>query len=357
LLTSSGAYPVATNALERPDLIRGSPRSINMSTIGDALLHASNPPIRAIYVYNSNPVAVAPESAKVAAGFAREDLFCVVHEIFQTDTADYADILLPATTQLEHLDIHSSYGHLYALANNPSIEPVGEAKPNTEVFRLLAARMGFNDACFGEGDETIARQAFDASDPRAAGLDWETLRVQGFQRLAVPQPYAPFANGGFPTPSGKCEFQSATLAAQGHDPLPTFVPPRVSAASNPKLAQRYPLAFISPPARNFLNSSFANLPHFVAEEGEPRLDIHPQDAAARAIATGDRVRIRNDRGSFTATARVTDRARPGVVVSPSIWWKKLSPDGANANAVTSQALTDFGRAATFYDCLVEVERA
>jgi anaerobic selenocysteine-containing dehydrogenase len=352
---SSGTYPVDSAALERQDLIRGAPRSINMTTIGDALLGATDPPIRAIYVYNANPVAVAPEVAKVAAGFAREDLFCVVHEIFQADTADYADLLLPATTQLEHLDVHSSYGHLYALANNPSIAPVGEAKPNTQVFRELAARMGFDEPCFSDSDEAIARQAFKANDPRAAGVDWERLKVQGFQRLAVPQSYAPFAEGGFATPSGKCEFHSATLAAQGHDPLPTFVPPRESVASNPGLARRYPLAFISPPARNFLNSSFANLPRFVAEEGAPRLDLHPDDAEKRGIAIGDKVRILNDRGS-TATARVTDRTRPGVVVSPSIWWKKLTPDGANANAVTSQALTDFGRAATFYDCLVEVRK-
>ena len=359
LLSSSGTYPVDAAALERPDLIQGKPRTINMSAIGDALLDARDPPIRALYVYNSNPVAVAPESDKVAAGFARDDLFCVVHEIFQTDTADYADILLPATTQLEQLDVHTSYGHLYALANNPSIAPLGEAKPNTEVFRLLAARMGFSEPCFRDTDDDIARQAFVAHHPRAAGLDWDTLKEQGFQRLAVAESesYAPFANGGFPTPSGKCELYSETLARDGHDPLPTFVPPRESVASNPELAKRYPLAFISPPARNFLNSSFANLPSFVAEEKTPRLEIHPDDASSRRIATGDRVRIYNDRGSFTATASVSGRARQGVVVAPSIWWKKLSPGGANANAVTSQALTDLGRAATFYDCLVEVERA
>ena len=190
----------------------------------------------------------------------------MVHEIFQTDTADYADILLPATTQLEQLDIHSSYGHLYALANNPSIAPLGEAKPNTEVFRLLAARMGFAEPCFKDSDDDLARQAFAKDHPRAAGLDWETLKAAGFQRLAVPEVYAPFAEGNFPTPSGKCEFYSARLAQDGHDPLPTFVPPRESVASNPALARRYPLAFISPPARNFLNSSFANLPSFVAEE-------------------------------------------------------------------------------------------
>ena len=357
LLSSSGTYPVDSAALERPDLIAGQPRTLNMSTIGDVLLDVRDPPVDAIYVYNSNPVAVAPESAKVAAGFAREDLFCVVHEIFRTDTADYADILLPATTQLEQLDVHHSYGHLYAQANLPSIAPLGEAKPNTEVFRLLAARMGFADDCFGDSDDDLARQAFRRDDPRATHLDWDTLRTRGFARLDVPADYAPFAHGGFPTPSGRCEFHSAALAAQGFDPVPDFVPPRESAASNPELARRFPLAFISPPARNFLNSSFANLPAFVAEEQAPQLALHPDDAAARALVDGDEVRIRNDRGSFTARLRVTDRARRGVAVASSIWWKKLAPGGANANAVTSQALTDFGRAATFYDCLVEVERA
>jgi anaerobic selenocysteine-containing dehydrogenase len=357
LLSSSGTYPVATSALERPDLIRGRPRTINMSAIGDALLDAADPPIRAIYVYNSNPVAVAPESARVRAGFAREDLFCVVHEIFQTDTADFADILLPATTQLEQLDVHSSYGHLYALANNPAIAPLGEALPNTEVFRRLAARMGFTEPCFRDSDDDLARQAWTLDDSRARDLGWDALKAAGWQRLNVPAAYAPFAHGQFPTPSGKCEFASSTQAAQGLDPLPDYIAPRESAASNPELARRYPLAFISPPARNFLNSSFANLPAFVAEERTPHLDLNPADAAPRSIADGDRVRIFNDRGSFTATARVTDRARTGVAVAPSIWWQKLAPDGCNANAVTSQALTDMGRAATFYDCLVEVARA
>jgi anaerobic selenocysteine-containing dehydrogenase len=354
LLSSSGTYPIDGAALERRDLIPNAPRIINMSAIGDALLEARDPPIRAIYVYNSNPLAVAPESAKVTRGFARDDLFCVVHEVFQTDTADYADILLPATTQLEHTDIHTSYGHLYALANTPAIEPLGEALPNAEVFRRLAARMGFDDACFRDSDEAIARQAFRTQDPRAKGLDWETLKRDGWQRLNLPATYAPFAHGNFPTRSGKCEFWSAKLQSAGEDPLPAVVLPRESVATNAVLASRYPLAFISPPARNFLNSSFANLPTFVAEEKTPRLEIHPNDARTRRIVTGTVVRIFNDRGSFTATARVTERARTGVVVAPSIWWRKLTPDGQNANAVTGQALTDMGRAATFYDCLVEV---
>jgi anaerobic selenocysteine-containing dehydrogenase len=357
LLSSSGTYPVNSPALERPDLIHGSPRTVNMSAIGDALTRLDDPPIRAIYVYNSNPVAVAPDSSRVVAGFSRNDLFCVVHEIFRTDTADYADILLPATTQLEQTDIHSSYGHLYALANNPAIEPIGEALPNTEVFRRLAARMGFTDPCFLDTDDDLARQAFRATDARAVGIDWDALKSAGFARLNVPRPYAPFAHGNFPTPSKKCEFWSDRLEAQGEDPLPAYLPPRESAASNPALAARYPLGFISPPARNFLNSSFANLPAFVDEERMPHLDIHPDDASAREIGTGDSVRVFNDRGSLLASARVTDRARRGVVVAPSIWWRKLAPGGENANAVTSQALTDLGRAPTFYDCLVEVRPA
>jgi anaerobic selenocysteine-containing dehydrogenase len=357
LLSSSGTYPTDAAALERPDLIQGTPRTINMSAIGDALTRASDPPIRAIYVYNSNPVAVAPDSTRVVAGFSRPDLFCVVHEIFRTDTADYADILLPATTQLEQTDIHGSYGHLYVQANNPAIAPIGEALPNTEVFRRLAARMGFTESCFCDSDDELARQAYRAADVRAHGLDWERLKRDGWQRLNVPQTYAPFANGNFPTRSGKCEFWSEALAAQGDDPLPAYVAPRESAASNPALAARYPLGFISPPARNFLNSSFSHLPAFLAEEKTPHLDIHPDDARARGIATGDPVRIFNDRGSLLATARVTERARPGVVVAPSVWWRRLAPGGENANAVTSQALTDLGRAATFYDCLVEVQPA
>jgi anaerobic selenocysteine-containing dehydrogenase len=357
LLSSSGTFPMQKNALERPDLIRGTPRTINMSTIGDALTRLEDPPIRAIYIYNSNPVAVAPESSSVTRGFAREDLFCVVHEIFKTDTADYADILLPATTQLEQTDIHTSYGHLYALANNPSIAPIAEALPNTEVFRRLAARMGFDEPCFRDSDDELARQAYHAGDMRGIDVDWDALKAAGFRRLALPTPYAPFAEGGFPTPSGKCEFWSETMAKRGEDPLPAYVPPRESALSNPELAARYPLAFISPPTRNFLNSSFANLSAFLDEEKRPHLDIHPVDATSRGIASGDPVRIFNDRGSFAAIARVGDRARRGVVVAPSLWWRKLAPGGENANAVTSQALTDLGGGPTFYDCLVEVRPA
>ncbi|MGH8662105.1 MAG: molybdopterin-containing oxidoreductase family protein [Burkholderiales bacterium] len=355
VLTTADFYTLDHKTLERPDLIRGKPRTINQSALGDALTSAK-PPVKAIYVYNNNPVAVCPDSNKVIAGFSRPDLFAVVHDIFMTDTADYADIVLPATTQLEHYDVHKSYGHLYMLANNPAIAPVGEAKPNSEVFRLLAKRMGFTEACFDDSDEDLCRQALASNAPRMRGIEWDLLKEQGWQRLAVPEVYAPFAEGGFPTPSGKCEFYSETALRLGLDPLPNYTPPRENALSAPELAQRYPLAFISPPCRNFLNSSFANLPFALASEKEPRLDIHPDDARTRGIASGDRVRVFNDRGSYTLKAAVCDRARPGVVVAPSVWWRKLSPDGRNANDLTSQAIADMGGAATFYDCLVEVER-
>ena len=358
-LSASDSFPKNTQALQRPDLLPGKlPRLINMSTIGDDLLRPTSPgfgpQIEAVIVFNANPVAVAPESPKVAQGFARDDLFTVVLEHFQTDTADYADILLPATTQLEHADVHGAYGHLYMLANNPAIAPLGESKTNTDIFRLLAARMGFDDDCFNETDDEIAAQAFNRADPRAAHFDWEALKREGWRKLAIAS--APFANGGFATPSGKCEFYSARMLAEGLDPLPSYIAPYESAASNPELARRYPLAMISPPARNFLNSTFVNVQSLRSTEGEPHLDMHPRDAAERGIVDGDRVRIRNDRGAFTALARVTDHARPGLVVGLSIWWKKLASDGKNANELTSQRLTDMGRAPTFYDVLVEVEK-
>ena len=356
LLGTSGFYALDHATLERPDLIRGTPRKLNMCAIGDALLDA-DPPVRALYVYNSNPVAVAPDSNQVVRGFSRPDLFTVVHDVFLTDTCDYADIVLPATTQLEQFDVHKSYGHLYVLANSPAIAPVGESKPNAEVFRLLAKRMGFTDACFDDDDETVARQALHSSNPRMAGIGWDRLKQTGWQRLNVPERWAPFAEGGFPTPSGKCEFYSESARKMGLDPLPGYTPPIENPASNPTLAARYPLAMISPPARHFLNSTFANLPFARAVDKEPRLEIHPADAAARGIVSDDSVRIFNDRGAFTLKARVTESARAGVVVAQSIWWKKLSPDGRNANEVTSQALTDLGRGATFYDCLVQVEKS
>ncbi|VVD88709.1 molybdopterin-containing oxidoreductase family protein [Pandoraea terrigena] len=362
LMSTSGYAPVDSVAQARPDLRphREKPaRVVNMSAIGDALCHPGDevfgPRIEALVVYNSNPVAVAPESGKVAAGFGREDLFTVVLEHFQTDTADYADFVLPATTQLEHLDIHKAYGHTYLLANNPAIAPLGDAKPNSEIFRLLARRMGWQEACFSDTDDQLAAQSIRWNDARMAGSNWETLKRDGWIRYDLPD--APFANGQFPTPSGKCEFYSERMLQEGSDPLPDWVPPYESVASNPDLAARYPLAMISPPARHFLNSSFVNVDSLRTSVGEPTLDIHPSDAATRGIVDGGDVRIFNDRGTLNARARVTEKAREGVVVGLSIWWKKLAADGKNANEVTSQQLTDLGRAPTFYDCLVEVAPA
>jgi len=348
VLTTADFFKFDHAALERPDLLGGRrPRVVNQSQLGDALLEAQ-PPVKAVVVYNNNPVAVCPDSRKVIAGFAREDLFTVVIDHFQTDTADYADILLPATTQLEHYDVHKSYGHLYALASNPAIAPVGESLPNSEVFRRLAARMGFDEPCFRDSDEDICRAALGGT------FDWERLKRNGWQRLEVPQRFAPFAQGGFPTPSGKCEFRSEWLERQGIDPLPFYNPP--AEAKDDALAERYPLAFLSPPARHFLNSTFANLARFREFEREPRLDMHAEDAQRRGIADGDAVRVFNDRGSYTLKARVNGKPRPGVVVAPSVWWKKHAPDGRNANDVTSQRTADLGGAATFYDCRVQVER-
>jgi anaerobic selenocysteine-containing dehydrogenase len=348
LLSSSGLFPVNRAALQRPDLLAGqTPRTINMSTIGDDLLRpassAFGTAIEALIVYNSNPVAVAPESAKVVQGFSRDDLFTVVMEHFQTDTADYADYVLPATTQLEHWDVHLSYGHTDVLLNRPAIAPLGEAKPNTEVFRELARRMNFGETCFSDDDLKLCRTAYGDQ------VDFEKLLSHGFAPLPVPQ--APFAQGNFPTPSGKCEFFSALLAREKGDGLPDHVPNYEAFGTS----ARFPLAMISPPARNFLNSTFVNVTSLRDIEGEPVLEIHVDDAQVRGIQSGSIVRVYNQRGDYRCRVQVSKRARPGVVNGLGIWWRKLGLDGKNVNEVTSQGLTDMGRAPTFYDCLVEVE--
>jgi anaerobic selenocysteine-containing dehydrogenase len=350
LLSSSGYVPTQTAALERPELRVGrQPRTINMTTIGNDLLRPTSaefgPAIEALIVYNSNPVAVAPESAKVVQGFSRENLFTVVLEHFQTDTADYADYVLPATTQLEHWDVHSSYGHTDILLNRPSIAPMGEARTNTDFFRGLAQHMGYTETVFGESDEELCRTAF------GTHVDFDLLLRQGYAPLPVAD--APFAMGDFPTPSGKCEFFSARLAARGDDGLfdhlPNYEPAGVDAA--------YPLAMISPPARNFLNSTFVNVKSLRDIEGEPLVEINAFDAGPRQIVDGDVVRVYNKRGTHECVARVTERARPGVVNGLGIWWRKLGRDGTNVNELTSQHLTDMGRAPTFYDCAVQVSKA
>jgi anaerobic selenocysteine-containing dehydrogenase len=354
LLSASGWFAGAVDsaALERPDLMPlldgARPRIVNMSTIGDDLLReaspAFGPKIEAVVVYNSNPVAVAPQSRQVSAGFGREDLFTVVLEHFMTDTADLADYVLPATTQLEHLDVHRSYGHTYALVNHPAVAPVGEAKPNTEIFRELARRLGFTEPCFADRDETLARAAF-----RPGQVDYDTMAERGWVRLDVPE--LPFAEGGFPTADGR-----AIVNAPGFG-VPDFVPNYESVQSSPALAARYPLAMISPPARNFLNSSFVNVKSLRAIEGEPLIEMHADDARVRGIADGAMVEVFNDRGRYRCKAELSERARPGVVNGLGVWWKKFGADGTNVNELTHQRLTDIGRAPAFYDCLVEVRAA
>lgn len=359
-LSTSANFRFNREALERPDL---SPpvRTINMIRLGEALTlpdaGVGGPPVRALVVYNSNPAAVAPDRAAVLRGLAREDLFTVVLEHFQTDTADWADIVLPATTQLEHWDIHLAYGHHYVTLNRPSVAPLGEAKPNSEIFRLLAARMGLDHPALRDDDLTLIRQALEGAGPQLAGITLEALLERGWMRLDLPRPYLPFAEGGFPTPSGKCELYSPRLAAMGLDPLPTYTPPYESPERAPELVARYPLTLISSPAHQFLNSTFVNIPALRRAARAPELVIHPQDAAPRAITTGIPVLVHNDRGEFLATARVQDTVRPGTVWAPSIWWGKYATDGKNANHTTSQRETDLGHGPVFYDNLVEVTPA
>ncbi len=348
LLSSSGWFAAARDdaALQRPDLLGARrPRTINMSTIGDDLLREAapdfGPRIEALVVYNSNPVAVAPDSRKVVQGFAREDLFTVVLEQFLTDTADHADIVLPATTQLEHWDVHGTYGHTSVLLNRPAIAPLGQARSNAAIFRALASRMGFDEPCFADSDEDLVRLAF-----KADVVDFQTLLDQGWAQLPLPE--APFAEGGFATPGGKAIVDAPGLG------VPDHVDNHECSERTPELAARYPLAMISPPARHFLNSTFVNVKSLRSIEGEPLVEIHPDDAAARGIASGAMVDVFNDRGRYRCKAEVSDRARPGVVNGLGVWWRKFGVQGTNVNELTHQRLTDIGRAPSFYDCLVEV---
>jgi anaerobic selenocysteine-containing dehydrogenase len=356
-LSSSANFTFDKRALERPDV---SPpvRTINMIRLGEALTTrdagVGGPPVRALVVYNSNPGAVAPDRNAVLRGMAREDLFTVVLEHFQTDTADYADIVLPATTQLEHWDVHLSYGHHYVTLNRPSIEPLGEALPNSEIFRRLAARMGLDEPMFRDDDVTLIRQTLGGSHGRLEGVTFETLCEKGWLRLNLPKPYLPYVDGGFTTPSGKCELYSQRMADMGLDPLPAFTPPYEFPEQVPALAERYPLTLISSPAHQFLNSTFVNVESLRRAANEPECLLHPLDAERRGIAVGARVVVHNDRGAFTAVARVEEGIRPGVVWAPSIWWGKFAADGANANQTTSQRETDMGHGPVFYDNLVEV---
>jgi len=377
LLSTSGAFDLDRRSLHRPELLGDrNPRTINMIRLGDALdldpttraralYHPrpadptptaadAGPSVHALVVYDSNPLAVCPDQNAVRRGLAREDLFTVVLEHFATDTADYADIVLPATTQLEHLDLHTAYGHLYVTLNRPAIAPVAEAQPNSEIFRRIAHALGRTEACFEQTDEQVLRELVAAQTSAPwRGIDWARLELEGFVRLELPRPFLPFAEGRFPTPSGKCELYSETMAAHGYDPLPTYLAPAHRDETSPK-PDLHPLVFISPPAHGFLNSTFVNVERLARREREPRLWIHPDDATARGLGTGDVAEAFNDNGAFQATVLVTDAIVPGTVLAPGVWWAKLSPGGQNINTVTSQAETDFGGGATFYDVRVQV---
>lgn len=358
VLSTGGSFQLNTRALERPDFLKRHtkmPRTINMIKLGEVLAGA-DPPVKALFVYNCNPAAVTPDQAKVIRGLEREDLFCVVHEQVETDTAKYADILLPAPTVFEDHDIYTAYGHLYLQLNEPAIEPLGESKSNVEVFRLLASGMGFTEPCFADSDEEMIKQALDVNHPYLEGITYERLKKETFVRLNVPSPFMPFADG-YPTPSGKIELFSEAMLKAGLDPLPGHYPPAESPDGSPELFAKYPLRLITPAAHHFLNSSFADMPTMLRKQRYPSLEINPQDALARGIENGEWLRVFNERGETFFKAQVKETVAPGVVCHVSLWWRQYSPGGFNCNVLTSAAAADMGGGATFHTNLVEVERA
>ncbi len=366
-LSTSGAFSFDKHALERPDLMDASPlgrpaRVVNMTLLGDALTGSSGLSIHALFVYNSNPAVIAPEQRKVLAGLARADLFTVVHEQSFTDTCDYADIVLPATTFLEHADVQGAYGHYYVQLSEQAIAPLGEARTNVQLFSALAARMGFTEECFRDGPEMLMAQALrerEEADVYMSGITRATLRAGGgWQRLRFPseehgEPFRPYSDGVFPTPSGKAEFYSESLRESGLDTMPTFHAPASSRAN----AEPGMLEFLPRKGSHFMNSTLANHPthRHMQRETLSRLEMHPQDAAERGIADGNRVIVRNDHGATMLYALLSSRVQPGVVAG-TMSWNKGNQDGSGVNQLTSQQLTDLGGGPTFYSTLVRVER-
>ncbi len=350
----TGMFGVLEDArLARPHLREGTARSLNMSRIGEALTDpALDPPVAALIVWNSNPAAIAPDQEQVLAGLRRDDLFTIVCEQFMTDTAAHADVVLPATTQLEQLDIVWSWGHHYITLNEPAIAPLGEARPNSEIFRLLARRLGLSDPCFEESDEEMLASLLEG-DP--AGISLANLREHGYAKVDRGQGPTPHAAGGFATPSGKLELRCDRLLEAGLDPLPFYDPP--CEVADAQLAGRYPLALLTPKTHLFLNSTFANGRRQHAAQPDPFVVIHPEDASARGIADGATVRVRNDRGAFTCRAVVSDDARAGVAVAPMGWWNRDYAGGRSPQATTPQRLTTMRDAPTFNDNRVEIEPA
>ncbi len=365
-LSTSGAYGLNKEALERTDFMQvalGRPaRTVNMVELGKALNTLNDPPVKALFVYNSNPAAVCPNHNEVIRGLRRTDLFTVVHEQFFTDTVDYADIVLPATTFFEHKDLQTAYGHYYLQMSDPAIAPLGECRPNVEVFRALAERMGFSEECFKDSVDQMIDAALDSRNPRLQGIGRERLERDGHVRLNFnPQTSAsdsqvsdflPFAEGNFATPNGKAELYSEELKGEGWDPVVAFTPPSESRHS--AQAKSFPLELLARKADNFLNSSFANLAEIQKMEEVGLLEMNAADAQVRGIADGDSVRVFNRRGDILLRARVEGAVQAGVV-SAKLHWAKLSSGSRNINVLTSEKLTDLGNSATFYSVLVEVE--
>jgi anaerobic selenocysteine-containing dehydrogenase len=361
-LSLSGGFGLNTTALERTDLMKKSPlgreaRSINMVELGKALTEVNDPPVKSLFVYNCNPAAVCPEHNLVVRGLKRTDLFTVVHEQFFTDTTDYADILLPATTFFEQKDLVKAYGHFFLQVSQQAIDPLGECRSNVELFRELALRMGFDDACFRETVDEMIEAALASGAPQLAGITRERLEREPQVRLNLhgdesDKPWLPFADG-FPTANGKARIYDASLIEQGMDPVADFVPPEES--RHAATAERYPLELLARKADNFLNSTFVNLPGIQKMERQNELEISRADAESRGIRDGDRVRVFNERGEIVLTARVDGAVAAGVV-GAKLGWAKLSEGGVNINVLTSARLADLGGGATFYATLVEVER-
>ena len=351
-----GFFPADWNALWRDDLRPAGTRTLSMTRLGEALLGLDDPPVDALFVYGSNPVASAPHQSKVRRGLEREDLFTVVVDHFPTDTVDYADIVLPATMQTEHADLHCAYGHLYLAWNEPAVEPPGECLPNSEIFRRLATRLGLTEPCLYDGDEEMARQVLGQDHPHLGGITFERLKREGWVRLNLPRPFVPFAEGGFLTQSGKLEFYSERAETDGLDPLPGYTPPYEAADKDAPLRRSYPLALIAPASHNFLNSIFANKPALRDKQGPLKVKLHPEDAAARGLHADDEVRIYNDRGAFYADVEVTEGVRPGVVASNKGYWPKFLGPTANVNATVDERNSDMGGGAVFHDNRVEIEK-
>lgn len=345
-----GFYGVNWNALWRDELRRGEARTLHMTRLAEGLLELADPPVKALFVYASNPVVSIPDQTKVIRGLSREDLFTVVVDHFLTDTAQYADIVLPATMQIEHRDLLIAYGHLYLSWNEPATLPPGECMSATELFRRLARELALAEPALYDSDEDLARQALDSDHPSLAGITLEALQARGWIRLAYPDPFIPFANG-FPSPSGKLEFVSDRMAHAGLDPIAGYTPSYETSRPDGDS-----LALISPANHYFLNSIFSNVPAQQQRAGSPRVEIHPADAASRGITGGDEVRISNRRGAFYAIAEVTDRVRPGVVASTKGWWRAQAKHGATVNATVEERDSDMGGGAVYHDNRVRVER-